>query len=567
MKTNELKQIFSAFENQRTNQLPDTLGEPSGQKLEQTYLSVTATNHTSSTYTFSSCGSTSMEALKHILHKYINTIDTTHFTIRGLKLDFILSANPYENFSTAEEAEGEKLPFKRGTDGLAFGNDLAYVLLPEEVRGHDVLPKKVLSLDAAVNALNEQVSTPALVKEDLQHLPFFRIRRSSYYVDPSSTVKLRNGLYVHRSINADQLRKAIEWTNRFYFQNIVKKDGSFIYTYDPALRIEVDDYNMLRHAGTAYSMLETYEITGTDEVFYNAERALEFLAGSTAPVETKDGEGAVLLDEGYRKLGGNGLAMVALAKYTELTNDDRYLPLMRKLGRWIIDTMDEEGKFTIHKQRHTTGEVREFESLYYPGEAMLGLLRLQAVETAEDTQWKDAAAKASRYIIHVRDKDVTKDTVEHDHWQLYALNDLHKFEEDPIFQKQAYFIANAIMSTQMINEAKHPSWIGGFTVPRLPPEPTSTACRSEGLSACWELATRTGDDAYAKRLLASVQASVRFQLQFQLRPGSIVHYKDPLLTLGAVQRTFASPELRIDYTQHNISSFCALYQMLNRTKF
>jgi hypothetical protein len=48
-------------------------------------------------------------------------------------------------------------------------------------------------------------------------------------------------------------------------------DGSFVYEYDPITRKKSSSYNMLRHAGTTFSLIELHEATG-DAKYLAAKR-------------------------------------------------------------------------------------------------------------------------------------------------------------------------------------------------------------------------------------------------------------------------------------------------------
>ena len=69
---------------------------------------------------------------------------------------------------------------------------------------------------------------------------------------------------------------------------------------------------------------------------------------------------ACVVEDGEVKLGGNGLAMVALAQHAAATGNRQHLELIDELGRWILLTQAEDGEFRIHKQSHPDGRVSSF---------------------------------------------------------------------------------------------------------------------------------------------------------------------------------------------------------------
>src|SRR3989344_1912810 len=52
--------------------------------------------------------------------------------------------------------------------------------------------------------------------------------------------------------------------------------GQFDYRYEPLTDKVAADYNILRHAGTTYSLLELYEETGRKKYLMGGERALGY---------------------------------------------------------------------------------------------------------------------------------------------------------------------------------------------------------------------------------------------------------------------------------------------------
>src|SRR5680860_112785 len=72
-----------------------------------------------------------------------------------------------------------------------------------------------------------------------------------------------------------------------YLLNAMNPDGTYIYEYNPKTDRKSWKYNILRHAGTTYSILEVYEVTGRKEYLEAAIRALEYLNSTILPCESK----------------------------------------------------------------------------------------------------------------------------------------------------------------------------------------------------------------------------------------------------------------------------------------
>jgi len=230
------------------------------------------------------------------------------------------------------------------------------------------------------------------------------------------------------------------------------------------------------------------------------------------------------------------------------------VPVMVRLGRWIRACQVRSGEFVIHKQAYVDGQVVAFTSAYAPGEAILALTRIHRIDPKD--VWLDTAERAARYLIEVRDRN----DVKADHWQLYALDELHRRRPREAYLRQALRIGRAIVASQM-RDPRHPDWAGGFYEP---PRSTPAAIRMEGLSAAYRLVRDFGTSKDAKSFLEPLLLGNAFQLGTQIYPESAMYLSDPQRVLGGVRKDLSGWEIRIDYVQHTISSLLGLYRILGR---
>lgn len=361
-------------------------------------------------------------------------------------------------------------------------------------------------------------------------------------------------------ITKDTLLDAISLTKNNYFKKVVKKNGKFIYSYFPEEDKKKKDYNILRHAGTTYSILETYELMPDDELLKIAESAINYLIGKIKIFEINGNEVSVVVEKDTIKLGGNALAIIILAKYTQITKNNGYMELLQRMARYICEVQTKTGEFIIQKQQYSTKEIYNFKSEYYPGEAILSLMRLYQLDG--NKEWLDAAELASRYLIKIRDKHADVNTIIHDHWLLYAINELYREKPQDIYIEHLLLIANSIMKSQIAGNVENPDWNGAYRLPHIRLESTPTATRSEGLCAAYNLLQDNGYTKEATEIKKTIEGGIKFQLLNQLLPESVVSYKNKKLCIGAFKRGLNRNELRIDFTQHNISSLISYYKIL-----
>lgn len=151
-----------------------------------------------------------------------------------------------------------------------------------------------------------------------------------------------------------ELLDAVHLAKNHYFKKTMDKKGRFIYEYLPSQNKKSPRYNMLRHAGTIYAMLEVFGLTKDPGMLTCARKGLKYLTGRIEPVQIAGQESRVLVENDSIKLGGNGLSIIALAKYCEVTRSQTYVSLMQDLAKWMVQQQREDGWFPVHKMTKST---------------------------------------------------------------------------------------------------------------------------------------------------------------------------------------------------------------------
>lgn len=497
-----------------------------------------------------------------LFHERKNSLDKPE----AIKLDIITNVASLEKSDKKIDLLDLKVPYQFNIDGIAIGSDLSIIFLPSEITGYGIIKKGKIELRQAVKALRTRLISEmgnivsVLEKE---HFDIMKLDTDSFYYDGKSFVNVTNGRRLFTNLTKGDLWEAIQLTKDNYFKNVVQSSGKFIYSFLPDLNKREKRYNILRHAGTVYSMVETYELMPDKKLLEEIKQTIEYLIGKVKPWEVNSKKVKVVVERDTMKVGGNALAIVALAKYTEVTKDQSYVPLMQELASWFGEIKKENGDFLVYKQTYSTGEMSSFISGFYPGESILSLTRLYQIDKNE--QWLDVAEDTAQYLINIRDKGKTHDTIAADHWLLYALNDLYRYRKKDIYLNHSFFIAEAIMRKQIVDSKQNEKYlIGSYrTDSGRSMGSTPVACRSEGLGATYRLAKDYGYNEIADKIIESIKLGVQYQLQMQFRPETVMYFKRPNLVLGAVNANLRKYQLQNDYTQHNISSFISLYNLMS----
>jgi hypothetical protein len=445
-----------------------------------------------------------------------------------------------------------------GIDGLAVAapdGKVAYAFLPEEIWANDLV--------SSSGKINVPEMTAYLIRTGRNGIGFsellgnlktriFRFGVDARFYHGGNLYETFRGHRLYPKIAEGDLRSSLTLAGK-YLAGIVEPTGKFLYLYKPDEDVAEDDYNIVRHAGTVYAMMELYQHDRNRETLAAAKRAIVYLQGVTKPCPPPDRTALCVVEDNHTKLGANGLTAVALAKYTEATADRQYLKWMDGLCGRIAAIQKKTGEFYPHKQAWPGGqETTDFVSGFYPGEAILALTRVYSHDRNE--RWLDVAEAASTWLITVRDQGKTIKSLDHDHWLLYGLNELYRFRKKALYLEHARKIVDSITSAQIL-QAEYPDWVGSYA---FRPKSTQVATRSEGLMAAWRLFSEAGDTIYAKKALLAADRGVRFQLATQIREETAMYFPVPRKVLGGFAKSFDDHEIQIDNVQHNVSAILAL---------
>jgi len=440
-----------------------------------------------------------------------------------------------------------------------------------------VLPSEVI-LDHDVDLGNEQKETLQLKGEKLIDMVAARAHADAAsvvkmhvarimvdaHIEPAvaseAPIALFRAMPPHpTTITPDALLAAVR-AGADYIARTVDAQGAFTYLYDPVLDQKERGYGMIRHAGAIYALMEAYGELRVIEWQRKAALAIGYLKKQlkTSPDGSYLSDNA---DEEQQKVGGAGLALVALVKYAQATGDLGDLPTMRELARLIVHQQYGDGHFRENADVMREDEAARAKKLkkevsYFAGEAALGLVRLYAIDP--DDRWLAAARKAGDYLVQVRDAhDDLKHQI-HDHWLSYALHDLYVLTKEPSYAKHAQKIADAIFLGERTPEtAPYPDYVGAFYDQG---ETTPTSTRLEALASTFQLDRFMGVDETKIRAVSIELACFMFGQQLDAESAYFV--KDPSRAMGGVRESLLNSDVRIDYPQHAMSAWLRVARLL-----
>lgn len=304
---------------------------------------------------------------------------------------------------------------------------------------------------------------------------------------------------------------------------LVQKDGSFKYRYDSRSGELIGGYNVLRHAGALWAMFDVSRDVSGKKILRPGQRATLYLLDSYLRF-FRNYTNTCICEENTVKLGGNALTVLALITLFEITHEPFLVALAEQLAGFMLEQRTETGRL-IHKRYFLSGKISSFQSMYYTGEALLAFLVLFRV--TQSRRWYEAVWEIEEGLA-AEGYGVT----EQSHWMLYALELLSHSDTSVLCYTHAEKIAVHIL--------ENPEYL-------IWERSTPIACRTEGLLAFLRMKRPDSidDTALQARCLEQIRENLHRQLTFRLPDGAFIR--------GGHDRRH--DEVRIDYIQHNISSF------------
>ena len=452
---------------------------------------------------------------------------------RWLRADVVNSASPTDPNALMTEVINTLSGFD--FNGLALDAKFKTALVEGQLNGWRIYDykKNSIPMKRLNQCLEENGEKPVeKIPDDLTGFTCW-----GWFCDEDGTVYrlCREGADTGRrevpALDADYARNIID-TASAYLVEQVQPDGKFIYGIRPQFDKEIDDYNILRHSGTIWSLICRYRMF-PDEAL---KGLIESTIGYTISQIRYDEDGAGYMyeaDDDEIKLGGNGIAVVAMTEYMDLFQNEDYREVCEALGEGILKQQGDDGSYW-HVLTGDFEKKESFRTVYYDGECTFALTRLYRL-TGEQ-KWLDAACKA---IDHFIAEDYTQ---YRDHWVAYSLNEATKYVD-----RQDYYdfaLANATNNFARI-------------LGRSRTYPTNLELLISSFET-WQRMVDNGIDTgdfEVQDLLDVIAARANRQLSGYFYPELAMYMQNPQRILGSFMMRDDRFRVRIDDVQHNIGGF------------
>ena len=358
------------------------------------------------------------------------------------------------------------------------------------------------------------------------------------------------------------IQRAIESAGDWLVQEPWGPIGCFPYSYKPAQdRFDDEGYNLLRHLGVVWSLLQAHEATGRMDFLRRAEDGLRWIEQFGRIESTSVGPARFLVEplSGKAKLGGTALWLLALVEHAELTASDEHAGTIRELVLHLLRSQDpSNGHFASFAMGPGLAPLSG-PSEYYPPQALFALMRAKA--------WVDDLPICRRAVLglhHLLGKQPRTLSVDEVHfvnqWTVYAVGQVqqhcgvHEFD---------WFWAREMdhLEATEVKKAKDPILAGAQQVGPVTFDPNPT--RLEALSTMCASYRATGQREMVARCAPLVERALALQLSVQNGPENDWVWPHPQRAAGGFARTMKDETLRMDIVQHNLSALVLAMDFLS----
>lgn len=341
-----------------------------------------------------------------------------------------------------------------------------------------------------------------------------------------------------------------------YLEQNCDASGRFAYLVDIDSGQISPSYNIVRHAGAMYALAMVNALHPDSNAVNVIVRAANLVRANYLAPDPRSNALAIWSRpppmNTKAELGAAGLGLVAFAAAKHAQPNTVSLDQLQALGKFILFLQKPDGSF-YSRYFADRGLDHDWQSLYYPGEAALGLVSLYELDHSQ--KWLVAAGKGLAYLAESR---LGPQEVPPDHWALIATARFLPYYEQsacPASRAELVHYATRIcdrFTREQITNAPDPRIMGSFDPTG---RTTPTAIRMEGLLAALEFLPKNDVERRA-RIETAVQRGIAFLINAQIASGPYAGgMPGAVLATASPRKAQSVSEVRIDYVQHALSAW------------
>ncbi len=422
-----------------------------------------------------------------------------------------------------------------GVDALRFEKDSSSANFKSSVPiSKNYTHEKTFNALCEKAGLDKNCYTDAAVtKYKFDSVTFFASRNSA----PAELYRY-NVLINTDDITNASIKNSIALGYDWMANDVSSETGMLEYMYYPSIDKYTSSDNEVRRLAATWAVTELMDYLGEESLENMVRTTLDHYLSKK---ETNN-DGAYLVIGEDAKLAYNAFVIMALINTSDYPNRDE---LLEEFAGAILGQQVYDGSYKTDFIEGGTNGID-----YYPGEAMLALMKLYN-ETGNEKYLKSVKDAFTYYRDYWKGNKNTAFIPWHT--QAYALlYDAEPSEElaDFIFEMNDWIIDN-----EQQLESAYPDYVGGF---KERPS-NSTASYLEGLGDAYRIAAAVGDNEHINKYKNSIELATRFVLQTQYTPLNTFYITNLEKALGGFRQSLTNNQQRNDYTQHATLSLIKIF--------
>ncbi|ASV95728.1 hypothetical protein [Enterococcus durans] len=282
----------------------------------------------------------------------------------------------------------------------------------------------------------------------LERSKFYFFETASFYLEQGNIYPLKNygnGNRV-REVTYDNLEETTRLVieqGSMYLKKQLTKSGQFIYGYYPCYNQLLKGYNSVRHFSSLYALAEAAEYSYDPNMLQNIKNGLLWGIDNL----TSEVDGYLLIKDYLNKeieykLGAQATAILAIAKYIEVTGDQQFYKYLSRLIETVSKKFITSNSKTIHVLDADLNVKEQFRIIYYDGEILFSLLRAYGI-SHDFAIFEICEGLMERFVTDGYQKY-------HDHWLSYATNEMINYQEKDTYYE--FGIKNAMVNIDFIDK-------------------------------------------------------------------------------------------------------------------
>ena len=349
-----------------------------------------------------------------------------------------------------------------------------------------------------------------------------------------------NALINLDEIDNELLFKRITLAKTWFINNVNNKTKRLQYMYYPSLDEYSPTNNHVRQLATLWSITKLKDFLQDSSFDDLIKETINYYLDYS--VKT-DKNYSYIMIENKAKLAYSAFLILSLLHVSDYPDNNK---LLTSLAKGIISLQNVDGSFNTYfvSERNTGID-------YYPGEAMLALMKLYN-KTGNKT-YLDSVYKAFHYYKEYWRKNKNTAFIPW-HTQAYFL--LYNEVKDPGIKDFIFEINDWLVNRYQIRNDIYKDKIGGF--PQNNPH-NSTSSYLEGIADAYLLARNIEDNFHFIKYRKAIQLGVRFIVLTQYTEDNAFYIGNQKRTVGGFRHSLISNTQRIDYTQHAIMALMKIY--------